>query len=202
MLTFIKSKFIKTLLLSSLFALFLTPAVAQEKYILDPNHSYVLWSVDHFGFSRVNGKVFAEGSIVVNKDKPEISKIDVVIPIDKIHTGIAHLDNALASAGFFDTAQFPKAYFKSEKITITGENTAKIHGVLTIRNISKPIELTLKLNKQGPHAMHNNKKALGFTATGVIKRSDYGMNAYIPTVSDEVILDLQGEAIIEDEGKK
>lgn len=202
MLTFIKSRFIKFFVLPSLFALFLAPAIAQEKYNLDPKHSYVMWSVDHFGFSRVNGKVFAEGSIVVNKEKPEISKIDVVIPLTKIHTGIEHLDSVLVSSGFFDTVKFPKAYFKSEKITLTGKDAGTVHGVLTIRGISKPIVLTLKLNKQGPHPMRNNKQAIGFTARGTLKRSDYGMTAHIPSVSDEVILDLQGEAIIEDEAKK
>lgn len=202
MLNLIKSRLIGAIVLSLISALFLVPVSAQEKYNLDPKHTYVMWSVDHFGFSRVNGKVFAEGSITVNKDKPEISKIDVVIPISKIHTGVAHLDSALASSGFFDSAKFPNAYFKSEKIILKGNDTATIHGILTIRNISKPIVLTLKLNKQGPHPMHGNKKALGFTATGIIKRSEYGMTAYIPSVSDEVILDLQGEAIIEDEAKK
>jgi polyisoprenoid-binding protein YceI len=202
MLTSIKFNFAKALLVPVFLGVFSAPAFAEEKYNLDPDHSYITWSVDHFGFSRVSGKVFAEGNIVIDDKKPQSSKIDVTIPISKLSTGIAHLDHALASSGFFDSAQFPNAYFKSAKITIKGENAGTVSGILTIRNISKPIVMTITLNKQGAHPYHDNKKAIGFSAKGTIKRSEYGMTAYLPSVGDEVMLDLEGEAILENTPKK
>lgn len=172
----------------------LTYAVAAtETYTLDPQHSYVLWHVDHFGFSKPSGKWMAEGTLALDQTKPQNSKVNVTIHVANIITGIPELDDHLKGKLFFDTAQFPTATFVSDKIDVTGKKTAKVHGVLTVHGVSKPVTLNVTLNKIGESPI-TNKMTAGFDATTQIKRSDFGINTLLPGVSDNVKIDLEVEA--------
>ena len=72
---------------------------------------------------------------------------------------------------------------------------ARLHGDLTIRGITRPVVLQVQLNKMGEHPL-THKQAVGFTAEGVIKRSEFGLTAYVPLVSDEVHLFISTEASV------
>ena len=65
-----------------------TVQAATEIYQLDPHHTYVAWRVDHFGFSHISGKWMAQGKITLDPTKPQDSKVEVVIPIADLTTGI------------------------------------------------------------------------------------------------------------------
>src|SRR5580692_6617021 len=58
---------------------FIFPAYATETYTLDPLHSYVLWHINHFGFSNPSGKWLANGTLVLDQAKPQNSKVNVTI---------------------------------------------------------------------------------------------------------------------------
>ena len=184
---------IKLLIIIS--ALFISTAWAADTYKFDADHTYVVWHVSHFGFSDVSGKLMAEGTIQFDKIKPENSSVNVVINAANDITGIAKLDDILKGKNFFDVSEFPAATFKSTKVVVTGKDTGKIYGSLTIRGISKNVVLDVKLNQQGMHPFFN-KPALGFSASTTIKRSDYEMRGYLPGVSDEAKIDIQAEAIL------
>ena len=64
---------------------------------------------------------------------------------------------------------------------------------LTLHGVSKPITLDVKLNKVGVSPI-NDKMTVGFTATTMFKRSDFGMNSFLPGVGDEVKIDIEAEA--------
>lgn len=182
-----------TLLLLGLTALPFNVLAADETYQLDPKHSYVLWHISHFGFSNPSGKWYADGTLVLNKDKPQNDKVNVTINIDDIDTGIKELDDHLKSKVFFDAAQFPTATFTSNKVALTGKDTANVSGTLTIHGVSKPVTLKVKLNKMGVNPI-SNKMTAGFTATTKIKRSDFGMTTLLPGLGDEVTLNIEAEA--------
>lgn len=178
------------------FALGFLPTLlfAAEVYKLDPDHTYVIWQVDHFGFSTVSGKFMAEGTLTVDNTKPENSSVNVVIHTDSGNTGVAKLDDILKGKNFFDVAEFPAATFKSTKVVVTGKDTGKVYGTLTLRGISKDVTLDVKLNKQGMHP-YFHKDGYGFSATTSLNRSDFNMNGYIPGVSDATKILIQAEAI-------
>src|SRR6266567_1147153 len=95
-----------------LFALLLTsvlPAQAADKYTIDPAHSYVLYHIKHLGFSIQSGKWFANGTLELDKDKPENSKVNVTIAVASVHSGIVELNKHLQGNLFFDVAKFPNA---------------------------------------------------------------------------------------------
>jgi polyisoprenoid-binding protein YceI len=170
-------------------AVFATPA----NYTLDNNHTYVLWHISHFGFSNPSGKWMANGDLVVDQEHPENSKVKAVIKVGDTITGIPKLDEHLKSENFFDAAKYPDATFESTKITKTGPKTAKVQGVLTLHGVSKPVTLNVTIHKVGASPM-TKKETIGFAATTKIKRSEFGIKAYLPGLGDEVKLDIEGEA--------
>jgi polyisoprenoid-binding protein YceI len=172
-----------------------TPAVASDVYMLDPAHTAVTWHINHFGFSNPSGKfMHVDGKLVLDQQHPETSSINVTIPIADLDTGVAKLDEHLKSKDFFEAAAYPTATFTSDKVEVTGKDTATVHGTLTLHGVSKPEVLTVKLNKIGENMF--KKQTAGFTATATIKRSDFGMTTYLPALGDDVQLDIESEANI------
>jgi polyisoprenoid-binding protein YceI len=171
-----------------------TPAKAADNYKFDADHTYAIWHVNHFGFSTVSGKFMAEGTLVVDQAKPENSSANLIIHTANMDTGVPKLDDILKGKNFFAISEFPTATFKSTKVVVTGKDSGKIYGTLTLRGISKDVVLNMKLNKQGNHPYYN-KPALGFSGTTTLNRSDFDMRGYMPGVSDETTIELQAEAI-------
>ena len=166
---------------------------APETYKLDPLHTYVQWRINHFGFSNPSGKWFAEGSLVLDEAKPQNSKVNIVIHTAQIVTGIPELDKHLLSPLFFDVAKFPTATFVSDKVDVTGKQSATVHGILTVHGVSKPVTLDVKLNQIGENPV-TNKMAAGFSAVAKINRSDFEINTLLPGLGDEVSLTIEAEA--------
>jgi polyisoprenoid-binding protein YceI len=162
-------------------------------YTLDPLHSYVLWRINHFGFSNPSGKWMAQGTLVLDERQPNNSHVNVTINVADITTGIPALDKHLQGPLFFYVEKFPTATFVSNKVVVTRKNTAKITGLLTIRGVTKPLILDATLNKMGINPI-NNLETAGFSATTSLKRSDFGINTLLPDLGDNVQLQIEVEA--------
>jgi polyisoprenoid-binding protein YceI len=159
---------------------------ATEKYDIDPNHSAVIFSWNHFGFSNPSarfGKI--EGSVQLDKADLTRSSVSVTLPLESLDTGVAKLDEHLRSPDFLDAAQYPTITFKSTKVEKAGDNGLKITGDLSIHGVTKSVTLNAKVNKIGLFEMMK-VQAAGFDAETVIKRSDFGVSKYVPNVSDEI----------------
>lgn len=184
---FLLSAAVLTLLAPQVFA-------APETYTLDPMHTNIVWSANHVGFSNPSGKfATVSGSLVLDEAAPANSKVTVEIDPASIVTGLPKFDEHLKSKDFFNVVQFPKASFVSDKVEVTGKDTAKVTGNLTLLGVTKPVVLDVKLNKIGENPFSKVKTA-GFSAKTTIKRSEFGMNYGIPAVSDDVVLSIESEA--------
>ena len=168
-------------------------AEGTEKFSLDPQHSSVRWEISHFGFSSPSGKWLANGTLDLDEKNPANSRIDVTIDVADLITGIPELDKHLRGALFFDTEKYPIATFVSDKIKVTGKDTAQVQGNLTLRGITKPVTLDVKLNKYAKNPI-NDKQTAGFSATATLKRSDFGMKTLLPGLGDKVKLTIEVEA--------
>jgi polyisoprenoid-binding protein YceI len=188
-----KSIIAKFLFIFPIFLIISPLAQAADEYTLDPTHSYVLWHISHFDFSHPSGKWMVSGALTWDDANPQNDKVEVTVPIADLVTGIPKLDEHLKSADFFDVAKFPTATFVSDKVEVTGKDTAKVSGTLTLHGISKPITLNIKLNKTGISPI-TQKPTLGFSGTAVLKRSDFGITKYLPGLGDEVPLEIEAEA--------
>lgn len=170
-----------------------TAAYAAETYTIDPMHTYVAYRINHLGFSTQTGKWMASGKLVLDKDNPSNSKVNATIRVGDMITGIDELNKHLKSKLFFNVAQYPVATFVSDKVEVTGNDTAKVTGMLTLHGVSKPVTLDVKLVKAGVNPV-SNKTSVGFSATTKLKRSDFGINTLLPALGDDVDLDIGVEA--------
>ena len=171
-------------------------AQAAETYTLDPMHTSVVWSINHFGFSNPWGKFsMITGSLTLDEKSPQTSQLTATIPMSGLMTGIPKLDEHLATDQFFDSAKYPTATFVSTKVTQTSPTTATVDGNLTLHGVTHPETLTVTLNKIGENMM--KKKTAGFSATATLKRSDFGITTYLPALGDDVKLYIESEANIE-----
>lgn len=182
------------------FTFFFSEAVLAktETYHLDPLHSSVLIKTNHLGFSNYYLKATEViGDIYFDKSKPEKSNVSVTINAESIDGNNAKLNTHLRGVDFFDTANYPTITFASTHIQITGDKTALITGMLTIRGLSQPVVLNATFNKEGENLLAQDYRA-GFSATTVIKRSDFGMTYALPALGDEVELAIEAEAVREE----
>jgi polyisoprenoid-binding protein YceI len=172
-------------------------AWASDYYKIDPLHTNLVWSASHFEFSRPSGKFTdIEGFVIIDEKKPQKSSVEVIIKTNSISTGFTKLDNHLKSPDFLDVEKFPIATFKSTAIRPIGPGNASVIGNLTIKDISKPITLNVKINKIDKNPL-SQKKTVGMTISGSFKRSLYGIKYGIPGISDLVEINIESEAIYE-----
>lgn len=171
------------------------PLQAAEKFIIDDQHSYVLWHIKHLGFSTQTGKWYVKkgGFVTLDKDQPQNSKVEASIDVANIITGLPELDKHLKGKQFFDVERYPTATFISDKVDLLSQSSAKVHGTLTVHGISKPVILMVTLNKVGTNPLTSRTTA-GFAATTTIKRSDFGINTLLPALGDDVAIEIGAEA--------
>ncbi|RBO54839.1 hypothetical protein DSD19_01605 [Rhodovulum sp. BSW8] len=180
---------------AALVALTALPAAADAvDYDLDPGHSQVLFSYEHLGFS-TTWNLFSgwQGKIAFDAEDPAASSVSVSIPTDALFTGWDARFEHFMSDAFFDAANNDLVTFTSTDIEVTGDDTAKITGDLTLNGITKPVVLDARLTQHAMHPMEN-RDWLGFYATTTLKRSDFDMGEYVPAVSDEVEVRISIEA--------
>jgi polyisoprenoid-binding protein YceI len=186
----------KYLVLAGLLGAAVSAQAAPVTYKLDPTHTDVIFAWNHLGFSNPSGYAALDsGTVVFDEKNPAKSTVEVSLPISGFDTHVGKLNEEFQSAQFFDAGKFPTATFKSTKVQALGGNKFKITGDLTVHGVTKPLVLTAHLNKVGIHPMAK-VQAIGFDATGMLKRSDFGVNAYVPYVSDEIKLQITTEGEI------
>jgi polyisoprenoid-binding protein YceI len=169
-------------------------AVPDGTYALDDSHGYIYFSYSHLGFSRPMVR-FREFDLTLELDteSPEDSTLEVVIDANSIDTGVALFDEHMkARETLLETAVHPRITYTATSIRMTGSDTAEITGDLTVKGITRPVTLDVRLNKAANHPM-NGKPALGFSGSASIKRSAWGLDYAIPAVSDEVEITLETE---------
>lgn len=187
------------LLATTLAAATSTAAFAEPvKYMLDSSHSQVVFSYDHLGFSTTYGMFSGfEGEIMFDQESPANSSVTVSMPVMSMFTGWEQRDAHFVSGDFFGASEGDMITFISTSIEVTGDDTALITGDLTMNDITQSVVLDATLNGTGTHPMANKAWA-GFDATTTLKRSDFGVGAFAPVVSDEVEVMISLEAAIAD----
>ena len=185
--------FKKLILATALVAASASAFAAGVTYKLDPSHTMVLASWNHFGFSNPTanfGQV--DGTLVYDAKDVSKSKVDVTLPLAGLDTFVPKLDEHLKSADFFDAEKYPTATFKSTKVTMK-DGHLKVVGHLTLHGVTKPVTLKAKLNKVGIAEMMK-VPAIGFDASTTISRSAFGIAQGVPLIGDEIELRITTEA--------
>ena len=192
---------LKYLALATLLAAASPVLAAPVTYQLDPNHTMVLFSWSHFGYSHPTANIgLGEGTVVFDEQHPAQSSVEVSLPLAKLDTHVAALDRHLQEPDFFDAAKYPVITFKSSLVQPLGDHQFKVTGDLTVHGVTRTVVLDATLNKVGPNAM-SGAQSIGFDATATLKRSDFGVGAYVPKVGDEIHIRITTEGSVPKAGK-
>lgn len=187
---------LRYLVLAGLVSAAVSVQAAPVTYKMDPSHTMVLFSWNHFGFSNPTANLgLGDGTIVFDDKDVSKSSVDVTLPLADLDTHVSKLDEHLKKADFFDADKYPNVTFKSTKVQAAGGNKYKVTGDLTVHGVTKPVTLDATLNKSGEHPMMK-VQTVGFDATATLKRSDFGVGAYVPNVSDEIKIRITTEASV------
>ncbi|MEL6103575.1 MAG: YceI family protein [Pseudomonadota bacterium] len=187
----------KSILLAAALTTTASFAIAAEKYTLDSSHSQVIFNYNHLGYSTTYG-MFAgfEGEIMFDKDNPANSSVTVSMPTKSMFTGWEQREAHFMSGDFFGAEDGDLITFTSTAIEVTGDDTAMITGDLTMNDVTKAVVLDAKLNQSQPYPFGPKQGVewAGFDATTTLLRSDFGLGAFAPAVSDEVEVFISIEA--------
>ena len=169
---------------------------APVAYTLDPAHTHVQFSWNHLQYSNPEaGFDDVAGTLMWDADDVANSSVDVTVKVDSVHSHVALLDQKLKSAEFLDAQRYPKLRFVSTRVErLDDAGNLRIHGDLTVHGTTRPISLDAHLNRVGMYPMLE-VPAAGFSASAVIKRSEFGVAAGIPYVGDELSVRITAEAM-------
>lgn len=168
--------------------------VAADVYNVDGMHSMPSFTFKHLHLSSFRGRFEKTAGIVEFDPVQHSGSADIVISIDSVSTGVSMLDQFLKSAKFFDSARFPTATFKSYSFKFSGEQLVSVSGDLSLHGITKPVVLEIVYLSCREHPLLNIPSC-GADAVVTIKRSEFGLDAFIGNDSDEVRVDISVEAL-------
>ena len=184
-----------TVLAFALAATASTPLYATT-YTLEPNYTQGVFRWNHLGFSSPAAQFSqGEGTLEFDPAQPTHASVQVTIPLGTLNTGVPDLDEDFRSTDFFDTAKYPNATFTSTRVEPgMTSNQLKVTGNLNLHGVTKPVMLDVTVVKSGTNP-RSGLPTVGFDAMTTLKRSDFGLGAYVPQVGDEIELRIICQAV-------
>lgn len=188
--------FKNTLIVASFLAAAALPALAVDKYAIDPEHTFPSLEFSHLGISVWRGKFEkTSGSITLDR-AAKTGTVDVVIDTTSLDWGLNSMNEYSRKEEWFNVAKFPTATYKGT-IQFAGDKPKTVDGKLTLKGITRPVKLTLNIFNCIPHPI-TKKELCGADAEGELNWSDFGMKKYGEGDTDKVRLRIQVEGLKQD----
>ena len=175
------------------------PGLVAGTYAIDPAHSEIGFTVRHL-MTKVRGTFKEYAGEIVVKDSLEESTANVTVELSSVDTRSEQRDGHLRSGDFFDVEKSPKMTFASTALVPNGDDYTLV-GELTIKDVSKPIELAVEF--LGVEQNAYGQTIIGFEATASISRKDWGIDFNVPLeggkllVGDKVDIHLDVQAALQ-----
>ena len=173
---------------------------ANTAWTVDPTHTNVEFAVRHLMIATVKGRFGdVKGTVQLDLGNPAAARVDVTIAAPSLDTRNADRDAHLRSPDFFDVERFPELRYESRKVEPLPDGTFRVIGDLTIRDVTREVPLHATLEGTGADPWGGHRA--GFSATGKLNRSDYGLvwNKALETggvvVGEEVKLVIEAELV-------
>ena len=165
-----------SLLLATLATLPLQVHAAQERYTIDPQHTFPSFEADHMGMSHWRGKFNrSSGSVLLDKADGKGS-VEVEIDVASVDFGLDALNTAATGKELFDTAKYPKATYRGELADFVDGAPTRVRGQLTLHGVTRPLELRITRFKCMPHPL-SKRDWCGADAEASFDRSQFGLDA-------------------------
>lgn len=176
-------------------ALILTPLAAlAAPWNVDKSHAFITFTVDHFGFSDVPG-MFRDFDAEIDFDPENIEATKATFTIDaaSVDTFFAARDEHIRKPDFLNVEVYPQIVFTSTGVTKTGDDTADIAGELTLHGETRPVTFQAVLNKLDASPFDPSLPIAGFTITGEIDRTEFGIETYAPAIGAIIPVTIEFE---------
>lgn len=142
---------------------------------IDASHSHIYFTARHMMISKVRGQFETfNGAIDFDPNNVENTAVDISIDINSLTTNDEQRDNHLKSPDFLNADAFPVMTFKSTKVEQKDEDSGKLYGELTIRDVTQPV--VLEVDYAGTAKSPWGTTSAGFSASTTINRKDWGVN--------------------------
>lgn len=178
------------------------------RYRTDPMHSSLNFRVNHMGFSHYTAR-FLKFDATLDFDPKNIAGMKLTASVDprSLQTNYPEpqtldFDKQIAGPEFLDAARYPAITFVSTKVVQTGPDTADVTGDFTLHGVTRPLTLHVKYNGGYPGMSMDPGGRIGFSATGTLKRSEFGIGFGIPAPGTNLGVSDEVEIIIETEMKQ
>lgn len=170
------------------------PALATPvTYTIDPNHTYPSFEVDHLGYSTQRGRFNKTSGRITLDTAAHQGSVEVSIDATSIDMGFAKWNENMRGENYFNTDAYPTISFRADQLVFDGDRPTSAQGQLTLLGVTKPVTLTIQRFRCAPHPLFK-RDTCGADITASLKRSDFGMTKYIPSVGDEIRLLISVEA--------
>ena len=185
----------KRLLGATLLVLTATASHAEPvTYNVQLDHTSVVFEAKHFGTSTIRARIPAKSGTVTIDPDAKTGRVEIILDINAIVSGIAAFDTTLKSAKIFDTATYPEASFTATRVFFDGDKVTGVSGDLTMLGKSNPVVLKAT-NYNCYTSPMNRKQWCGGDFETTITRSQWNVNYSIPFVPDDIHLLVQIEAV-------
>jgi polyisoprenoid-binding protein YceI len=164
-----------------------------EKYTIDPENTIPVFEVTHLGITTQHGRFNkATGKITLDL-AAKTGGVDFSIETHSLDMGSAPLSSHLSDEAMFNVKKFPSIAFKSDRLIFDGNKVVAAEGQFTMLGVTKPLKVTVSGFQCITHPL-NKKPMCAGDISAAIKRSEFGLTKYIPTVSDLVKISVPVEA--------
>lgn len=172
-----------------------TAAGEPAHYAVDPVHTRVMFAIDHAGFSKAIGTISgSQGSLHFDIDDWSSARLDVLVPMNRLDMGDSGWSASVFAPRFLDVKRYPQARFVADHgLQREAGNRGRACGHLTLHGVTRPLCLDIVMNKAGRYPLPPFRRTIGFSATAMLKRSDYGMTSWRSLVGDDIELRIEAE---------
>ena len=170
------------------------------EYKVDPAHSTIGFAVRHYEINWVDGR-FKDFEGTIRYDDKDVTKssVEFIAKATSIDTGVEARDKHLRTADFFEVEKYPTLSFKSTRVERKGNDSYVLHGDLTMKGVTKPVQLPFRV--AGAIKDPRGSTRFGVEAQTKVNRRDFGINFGGPmaggglSIGDEVNITLNLEVV-------
>ena len=170
------------------------PGYIAGAWDIDPVHSYVGFVARHLMVSKVRGNFTKVEGQIITADNPLESSATATIDTTSFNTGNEQRDGDVKGENFLDVANHPTMTYRTTGIRQDGE-VIIADGELTIKGITRPVELAVEVNGFGPDSYGGTR--VGLSAIGEINRTDWGITANMALPTGGVVVGERIQLVIE-----
>lgn len=168
---------------------------AANHYIIDSARTSPSIEVRHLGLPPQRIHFRKTSGVLILDTAAKTGSIDLTIDTTSLDSSVKMLEEVLRSPEFFDAAKYPTIIYKSQQFIFNGDTPTEVNGVITLHGTTKPLKLTIREFICGLNAVTDTYQC-DANAVGVLKRTDFGINALRPLLADEVKITIQVAAIM------